>query len=88
MCHCWSVDYKVMGGGASTRRSYYQHQKPEVFFEVEIYPNLKHVLTLLGLTYEESLQVRISTHSGLHGPRPARLKACAPCYGIAPWNAP
>lgn len=32
-------------------------KKPEAYFEMELFPSLKPVFQLLGLTFEESLEV-------------------------------
>lgn len=44
-----------MGGAAM--KSMPGQKKPEAYFEMELFPSLKPVFQLLGLTFEESLEV-------------------------------
>ena len=43
-----------MGSAASV---VYNNRKPEVHFEVSVYPSLRSIFTLLGFTYEEAMEL-------------------------------
>lgn len=43
--------------GGAVVKSINGSKKPEVYFELELYPSLKDMFDVLALTYEESLKV-------------------------------